>query len=141
MLNLNRSLPPWKALPVVLVEMSAGDSVADSVEISVEKKISLAVIWVATKILVAKKKVVKKKTPFWQHPASETTKDAKERVDPGSDILAAKLGELRLTPQEQESGDDNLEERQLFEVKHEIKKLITELDNSGLGDTDDEKKA
>jgi hypothetical protein len=43
--------------------------------------------------------------------------------------------------QEQESGDDNLEERQLFEVKHEIKKLITELDNSGLGDTDDEKKA
>jgi len=42
--------------------------------------------------------------------------------------------------QEQQNDDDNLEERQLFEVKHEIKKLITELDNSGLGDTNDEKK-
>ena len=31
--------------------------------------------------------------------------------------------------------DDNLEERRLFEVKHEIKKLITELDNSKLGET------
>jgi hypothetical protein len=41
---------------------------------------------------------------------------------------------------EQQDNDDNLEERQLFEVKHEIKKLITELDNSGLGDTNDEKK-
>ena len=29
--------------------------------------------------------------------------------------------------------DDNLEERQLFEVKQEIKKLINELDNSKLG--------
>ena len=42
--------------------------------------------------------------------------------------------------QEHKKDDDNLEERQLFEVKHEIKKLITELDNSGLGDTNDEKK-
>jgi len=31
------------------------------------------------------------------------------------------------------NNDDNLEERQLFEVKQEIKKLITELDNSKLG--------
>ena len=43
--------------------------------------------------------------------------------------------------EQQNDDDDNLEERQLFEVKHEIKKLITELDNSGLGDTNDEKKA
>ena len=35
---------------------------------------------------------------------------------------------------------DNLEERQLFEVKQEIKKLITELDNSKLGDTNDKTK-
>jgi hypothetical protein len=41
---------------------------------------------------------------------------------------------------ENHTDDDSLEERQLFEVKHEIKKLITELDNSGLGDTNDEKK-
>ena len=32
---------------------------------------------------------------------------------------------------------DNLEERQLFEVKQEMKKLITELDNSKLGNTND----
>ncbi len=42
--------------------------------------------------------------------------------------------------QESNEHEDNLEERQLFEVKHEIKKLITELENSGLGDTNDEKK-
>ena len=37
--------------------------------------------------------------------------------------------------QEDEKPADNLEERQLFEVKQEMKKLITELDNSKLGDT------
>jgi len=42
--------------------------------------------------------------------------------------------------QEDESPADNLEERQLFEVKQEIKKLITELDNSKLGDTDEKSK-
>jgi len=35
---------------------------------------------------------------------------------------------------------DNLEERQLFEVKQEIKKLITELDNSKLGDKNEKNK-
>jgi hypothetical protein len=34
---------------------------------------------------------------------------------------------------EKVNNDDNLEERQLFEVKQEIKKLINELDNSKLG--------
>ena len=42
--------------------------------------------------------------------------------------------------EEDESPADNLEERQLFEVKQEIKKLITELDNSKLGDTDEKSK-
>ena len=37
--------------------------------------------------------------------------------------------------EEDESPADNLEERQLFEVKQEMKKLITELDNSKLGGT------
>jgi len=37
--------------------------------------------------------------------------------------------------QEDEKPADNLEERRLFEVKQEMKKLITELDNSKLGDT------
>ena len=35
---------------------------------------------------------------------------------------------------------DNLEERRLFEVKQEMKKLITELDNSKLGDTNGKNK-
>ena len=43
--------------------------------------------------------------------------------------------------EEDEKPADNLEERQLFEVKQEIKKLITELDNSKLGDTDEKNKA
>ena len=42
--------------------------------------------------------------------------------------------------EEDESPADNLEERQLFEVKQEIKKLITELDNSKLGDTNEKSK-
>jgi len=42
--------------------------------------------------------------------------------------------------EEDDQPADNLEERQLFEVKHEIKKLITELDNSKLGDTDEKSK-
>jgi hypothetical protein len=42
--------------------------------------------------------------------------------------------------EEDESPADNLEERQLFEVKQEIKKLITELDNSKLGDTNGKNK-
>ena len=37
--------------------------------------------------------------------------------------------------QEDEKPADNLEERRLFEVKQEMKKLITELDNSKWGDT------
>ncbi len=37
--------------------------------------------------------------------------------------------------EEDESPADNLEERQLFEVKQEMKKLITELDNSKLGES------
>ena len=42
--------------------------------------------------------------------------------------------------EDDESPADNLEERQLFEVKQEIKKLITELDNSKLGDTNEKSK-
>ena len=37
--------------------------------------------------------------------------------------------------EEDQAPADNLEERQLFEVKQEMKKLITELDNSKLGGT------
>ncbi len=37
--------------------------------------------------------------------------------------------------EEEKEPTDNLEERQLFEVKQEMKKLITELDNSKLGGT------
>ena len=37
--------------------------------------------------------------------------------------------------EEEKEPADNLEERQLFEVKQEMKKLITELDNSKLGGT------
>ena len=43
--------------------------------------------------------------------------------------------------QEDQVPDDNFEERRLFEVKHEIKKLITELDNSKLGDINEKNKA
>jgi hypothetical protein len=43
--------------------------------------------------------------------------------------------------EEEQKPADNLEERRLFEVKQEIKKLITELDNSKLGDTDEKNKA
>jgi len=42
--------------------------------------------------------------------------------------------------EEDESPADNLEERQLFEVKQEMRKLITELDNSKLGDKDEKNK-
>jgi len=42
--------------------------------------------------------------------------------------------------EEDESPADNLEERRLFEVKQEMKKLITELDNSKLGDTNGKNK-
>ena len=53
--------------------------------------------------------------------------------------LGSLSGEFRKAGlyEEDESPPDNLEERQLFEVKQEIKKLITELDNSKLGDTND----
>ena len=42
--------------------------------------------------------------------------------------------------EEDESPADNLEERQLFEVKQEMRKLITEIDNSKLGDKDEKNK-
>ena len=53
--------------------------------------------------------------------------------------LGSLSGEFRKAGlyEEDESPPDNLEERQLFQVKQEIKKLITELDNSKLGDTND----
>ena len=41
--------------------------------------------------------------------------------------------------EEEQGPTDNLEESKLFEVKHEIKKLITELDNSNLGGTNEKK--
>ena len=39
----------------------------------------------------------------------------------------------------EETTSDNMEERKLFEVKQEIKKLITELENSNLGETSEQK--
>ena len=42
--------------------------------------------------------------------------------------------------EEDESPADNLEERQLFEVKQEMRKLITELDNSKLGGKNEKNK-
>jgi hypothetical protein len=49
--------------------------------------------------------------------------------------LGSLSGEFRKAGlyEDEEAPSDNLEERQLFEVKQEIKKLITELDNSKLG--------
>ena len=41
--------------------------------------------------------------------------------------------------QEDVPNRDNLEESMLFEVKHEIKELITELNNSKLGEIDAKK--
>jgi hypothetical protein len=57
--------------------------------------------------------------------------------------LGSLSGEFRKAGlyEDEEAPSDNLEERQLFEVKQEIKKLITELDNSKLGDTNEKNKA
>ena len=55
--------------------------------------------------------------------------------------LSSATGEFRNAGLFQEEDDlvDKIEERKLFEVKQEIKKLITELDNSKLGGADEKK--
>jgi hypothetical protein len=56
--------------------------------------------------------------------------------------LGSLSGEFRKAGlyEEDEKPADNLEERQLFEVKQEMRKLITELDNSKLGDKNEKNK-